>query len=145
MVKHIAKRIVAIATAIGCSLTNIMAYGEAGTFNPIYSGRFSCTQNSYMDISEDDAVMHSVYYPVSAQTTRFLAASNADSLIFDYTQFQATYNHKCDITYSDGTFVKKIDGPIIIEASDVQVNKLSFWGDPKAMTIVYNGRDYYCG
>lgn len=98
-----------------------------------------------MTISEDDAVMHSVFYPISAQTTRFLAASNVDSLIFTKDRFEALYNHKCSITYADGTFVQSINGPIIIKASEVQVNKLNFWGQPKVMTIVYNGHDYTSG
>lgn len=142
MKNRVVRGVVAIITAFTRFVTGIMVYATAKTFNPIFSGKFTCTPNCYMIISDNDAIMHSVFYPVSAQTTRFLAASNVDSLIFDKNQFVALYDHDCDITYSDGTFIQKIKGPIYIEVSDVQVNKLNFWGQPKVMTIVYNGHDY---
>lgn len=145
MIKRFAKGAFAITATFGCWITGVMAYGAGGSFNPIYSGKFSCTENCYMTISEDDAVMHRIFYPISAQTTRFLSASNADSLVFTKDHFEALYNHQCSITYSDGTFVKSIDGPILIQASEVQVNKVNIWGQPKVMTIVYNGHDYTSG
>lgn len=138
--KRVLKRIVAFIAVAGCLMASSVSV--FASFNPTYTGRFAATQNSYMTVSSEDAVMTKIIYPVSATTNRFMSISGASSFIFSNEKFSATYNENGILTTLDGEKIGTVSKPVIVQTNqiDVTTNRL---GRVTDVCIIYNGLYYF--
>lgn len=116
--KKVLKRFLAFALAISFQLVSISAYAS-GVFNPLYSGTLRATDEIYMFITEDDAVMNRILYPVSSTSNAFLSISNPSSFYFSKDRFAATYSHHGAYYDAYGNFMGFSPETVLIQTSEV--------------------------
>lgn len=120
--KKVLKRVLACLAVLGTQLTTLSAYAS-GTFNPLYSGILKVSDTVYMNLSEDDAEMVQVIYPVSSTKNKFLSVSGASTFVFSKNEFTASYTGQEGI-YTDGNGEKIGDAPnnIIITTRKIKAD-----------------------
>lgn len=125
---------------MGCLLLDLTAYADSAIFNPIYSGNLSFTQRVYMTISNDNAVLTKVIYPISGTTNRFVTIDSPDKLIFDASQLYIEYDHKGVITDLYGEFYGYTPSNVAVETYNVKIDYKVLW--VKTYSVTFNGNEY---
>lgn len=139
--KLMVKRTVALMAAMCCLLFNLTAYGAEIEISTVYSGRLTYGFSCWFEISETDAVLNKVIYPISFNSNKLVSTEGPDKLIFDASQFAITYDHQGRITDLDGNFISMTPEKVKIETRKVSL-KYTIFGGVKAATVVFNGCDY---
>lgn len=138
--KKVLKRFLALAMAISFQLVSISAYAS-GVFNPLYSGTLRATDEIYMFITEDDAVMNQILYPVSSTSNVFLSISNPSTFYFTKDRFSATYSHHG--VFYDGNGKMMGFSPESVQVQTSIVHCSSIFGFSSGSYIEYNTIRYY--
>ncbi len=139
--KSILRRITAFGMAMGCMFLDVTAYANDKVFNPMYSGRLSFSSSMYMEISDSNAILHCVWYPVSLAQSKLISVENPETLKFDTSKLIITYNHKGTIMSTDGTTYGETPENIMIISDKTQF-AFGLFNRVISAEVDYNGIKY---